>query len=369
MSYPPFDRWSIKFKPLSERKNRVVVPRDLVSPDSEGRPLSPRGAEILHEAADRIRAARSQDRPVICAFGAHAIKNGLGPVLTALMAEGWLTHLATNGAGIIHDWEIAFQGKTSEDVRENVAHGEFGIWEETGRYLNLGLLVGAWEGLGYGQSIGALIAQQGLAIPDREELRRSIEESSQRDPDRAAAAADLLGVLAAADISAGFLSVPHPCRQWSTQAAARELGIPFTGHPSIGHDIIYVHPWNNGAAIGRTGGRDFLSFAASVSRLEGGVYLSVGSAVMSPMIFEKSLSMSQNLALQRGARITNHYILVVDIAESTWDWLRDGEPPVDNPAYYLRYCKTFARMGGAMRYLQADNRDFFLGLLRELRSH
>jgi len=154
MSHPPFDRWSIRFKPLSERKNRVLVPRDLVSPDSEGRPLAARGAAILHEAADRIRAARSEDRPVICAFGAHAIKNGLGPVLTALMSEGWLTHLATNGAGIIHDWEIAFQGKTSEDVRENVTLGEFGIWEETGRYLNLGLLVGAWEGLGYGQSIG-----------------------------------------------------------------------------------------------------------------------------------------------------------------------------------------------------------------------
>jgi len=366
VSFPAFDRWAIRFKPLSDRKNKVLIPRDLVMPDAPGRQLPAAAAATLREAADRIRAARSEGRPVICAFGAHAIKNGLGPVLIALMSEGWLTHLATNGAGIIHDWEIAFQGRTSEDVRENVAHGEFGIWQETGQYINLGLLVGAYEGLGYGQSIGALIAQEGLAIPDRTELRHTAEKLLSSDPDRAAAAADLLGVLAAADIPAGFLSVPHPFRRWSAQAAARELGVPFTGHPSIGHDIIYAHPWNNGGAVGRTGGRDFLTFAASVSRLEGGVYLSVGSAVMSPMIFEKSLSMSQNLALQRGVRISNHYILVVDIAESTWDWLKDGEPPADSPAYYLRYCKTFARMGGTMRYLRADNRDFFLGLLHDL---
>ncbi len=368
MSLPPFDRRQIRFKPLADRKNKVLVPRDLVSPDSPGRPLPPSAAEILGEAADRIRTARSRGRPVICAFGAHAIKNGLGPVLIALMSEGWLTHLATNGAGIIHDWEIAFQGMTSEDVRANVARGEFGIWEETGKYLNLGLLVGAWEGLGYGQSIGSLIARQGLTIPEREELHRSAERLLMDDPDKAAAGADLLGVLDSADIPAGFLSVPHPHRQWSAQASAWGLGIPFTGHPSIDNDIIYAHPWNNGGAIGRTGGRDFLTFAASISRLDGGVYLSVGSAVMSPMIFEKSLSMSQNVALARGAAIANHYILVVDLAASAWDWLKDGEPPADNPAYYLRYCKTFARMGGTMRYLQADNRDFFLGLLHALRG-
>lgn len=368
MSFPSFNRWAIRFKPLSDRKNKVLIPQDLVMPDAPGRPLPGSATATLRETAQRIRAARSAGRPVICAFGAHAIKNGLGPVLIALMSEGWLTHLATNGAGIIHDWEIAFQGRTSEDVRENVARGEFGIWQETGQYINLGLLVGAYEGLGYGQSIGELIAQEGLRIPDREALRRTARELLSSDPDKVAAAADLLGVLEAADIPAGFLTVPHPFRLWSAQATARELGIPFTGHPSIGNDIIYAHPWNNGGAVGRTGGRDFLTFAASVSALEGGVYLSVGSAVMSPMIFEKSLSMAQNLALQRGAPITNHHIVVVDLAASPWDWLKDGEPPADNPAYYLRYCKTFARMGGTMRYLQADNRDFFLGLLQFLRG-
>jgi len=366
MSFPPFDRRSIRFRPLADRKNKVLIPRDLVRPEAAGRALPPEAAGTLREAAVRIRAARAEGKSVICAFGAHAIKNGLGPVLTALMSRGWLTHVATNGAGIIHDWEIAFQGKTSEDVRANVAHGEFGMWEETGRYINLGLLVGAYEGMGYGQSIGALIANEGLAIPDVEELCRSAERLLQEDPDRAAAAADLLGVLIAAGIPAGFLKIPHPFRQWSVQGAALGLGLPFTGHPSVGHDTIYAHPWNSGAAVGRTGARDFLAFASSVSRLEGGVYLSVGSAVMSPMIFEKALSMAQNVALQRGEPIRNHYILVVDIAKAPWDWLRDGEPPADNPAYYLRYCKTFARMGGTMRYLTADNRDFFLALLHEL---
>ena len=123
---------------------------------------------------------------------------------------------------------------------------------------------------------------------------------------------------------------------------------------------------NHGAAIGRTALRDFLSFAHSVGSLEGGVYLSVGSAVMSPMIFEKALSMAQNLRLQKGKRMNRHFILVVDLARSTWDWARRGEPPSSNPAYYLRYCKTFSRMGGTMRYLSADNRDFLPALYREL---
>ncbi len=110
----------------------------------------------------------------------------------------------------------------------------------------------------------------------------------------------------------------------------------------------------------------FSLFAKSVSNLEDGVYLSVGSAVMSPMIFEKSLSMSQNIEIQHGGHIDNHYMLIVDLAESDWDWDKDGEPPMDNPAYYLRYCKTFNRMGGEMQYLTADNRDFLLALYQKL---
>jgi hypothetical protein len=104
-----------------------------------------------------------------------------------------------------------------------------------------------------------------------------------------------------------------------------------------------------------------------VSRLSGGVYLSVGSAVMSPMIFEKSLSMARNIARQRGGTIEDHFMLVADLAPATWDWASAGEPPVDSSAYYLRYCKTFSRMGGTLRYLSVDNRDLLLGLRRRLR--
>jgi hypothetical protein len=363
-----FDRGALRFKPLAERKNLVFFPRDAVFPDAEPRALRGESAAILREASGRIRQARSGGRPVICAFGAHAIKNGLGPVLQGLIADGWITHLATNGAGIIHDWEIAFQAATSEEVGANVPRGEFGAWDETCRYLNLGLLVGAWRGLGYGQSIGALIAEEGLEIPNAEELRDEAGRLLHDDPERAAAAADLLSALERHAIHGGPMRVPHPHRRFSVQATAYERGVPFTGHPMIGHDIIYEHPLNSGAAVGRTALRDFLRFAEAVSRLEGGVYLSVGSAVMSPMIFEKSLSMAQNLAARENKRIENHFILVVDLAESSWDWQRDGEPPATSPAYYLRYCKTFSRMGGTMRSLRADNRDFFLSLLRALRE-
>jgi hypothetical protein len=136
----------------------------------------------------------------------------------------------------------------------------------------------------------------------------------------------------------------------------------------FGHDIIYAHPLNHGAAVGRGAERDFLRFAASISELEGGVYLSVGSAVMSPMIFEKSLSMGRNLARQRGTRIEGFALVVVDLSPVAWDWQRSGEPPPQDPAYYVRYLKTFSRMGGELSYIQADNRDFLLALCRELGS-
>jgi hypothetical protein len=366
MTFPFLDRRKLRLKPLSERKNKVQFPRDAVDPSAAPRVLSAGAAALLPEVVERIRAARTSGKPVMCAFGAHTIKNGLGPVLIRLIRDGWITHLATNGAGIIHDWELAYQGRTSEDVRENVRRGEFGTWEETGRFINIALLVGAWRGFGYGQSVGALIADQGLDLPSAKELVEEIPRLLDTEPVRAAAAADLLSAVKEFGLPAGRMKVPHPFSEYSAQAAAWSAGVPFTGHPMIGHDIIYAHPLNSGAAVGRTALTDFLVYAEGVSRLDGGVYLSIGSAVMSPMIFEKSLSMVRNIALQAGRTIENHYILVVDIAESAWDWTRDGEPPMTDPAYYLRYCKTFSRMGGTMRYMQADNRDFLLALAQSL---
>ncbi len=367
MEYRELDRAGLRQLPLAERENRVDIRRDAVPADARPAPTPPAEAAVLDETAARIRRARDNGRPVMLAFGAHTIKNGLGPVLIDLVERGWLTHLATNGAGIIHDWEFAYLGQSSEDVRANVAAGRFGLWEETGRLVNLALLVGAWEGRGYGEAVGAFIEEGGLRVPGTAELEAAVTAPGVPQPDRAAAAADLLTRLRACGIPAGRMQVEHPFRAYSVQAAAYRLGVPFTGHPMIGHDIIYTHPVSHGAAIGRAAERDFLRFAAGVARIEGGVYLSVGSAVMSPMIFEKSLSMARNLAQQEGRTIRDLFMAVVDLAPASWDWERDGEPPPDHAAYYLRYGKTFNRMGGVMRYLCLDNREFLLGLSARLR--
>jgi len=365
MPYPQFDRFAVRMEPLASRASKKEIERSHVPPDRPPGELSAAVRETIAETADRIRRARTHGRPVMLAFGAHTIKNGLGPVLARLMEGGWLTHLATNGAGIIHDWEFAYQGKTGEDVEAMVREGRFGNWQETGFLINLALNVGVWEGRGYGESVGALIHGEGLAIPPAEGLEAAAFGSLRTDPEKAAAAADLLGVVRRFQLRPGRLSVPHPWKRFSAQAAAFRLGVPFTGHPMFGHDIIYNHPMNHGACLGRAAQRDFLTFAEGVSRIDGGVYLSVGSAVMSPMIFEKSFSMAQNLAIQRGTHIDNHFILVADLAETAWDWSR-GEPPETDPAYYLRYNKTFSRMGGTIRRLKADNRDVLLSLLQAL---
>lgn len=369
MPYPKFDRNKLKIKRLSDRENKVYIARDHVPIDRLPQALTRSGQQLIDKTVSRIRKSREMNRPVMLAFGAHTIKNGMGPTLIALITEGWVTHLATNGAGIIHDWEFAYQGESSEDVRKNVHLGQFGIWDDTGFYINLALVVGAYEGLGYGESVGKMVHLEGLDIPELSMLYDFARESMTNDPGRAAAAIDLAGVINHFNLSPGFMEIPHPYKSYSVQGNAYRLSIPFTGHPMFGHDIIYTHPMNHGAAIGRTAENDFLSYAHNVSNLEGGVYMSVGSAVMSPMIFEKSLSMAQNMEIQRGSHIDNHYILVVDLAEAEWDWNKDGEPPVDNPAYYLRYCKTFHRMGGEMHYLTADNRDFLLALHRGLNGN
>jgi hypothetical protein len=366
MPYPKLDRDLLDVKKLSGRKNKVYIEKDQVPVTRKPAHLSEMGQQLIEKTAGRIRLAREMKKSVMLTFGAHTIKNGMAPTLIALMEEGWVTHLSTNGAGIIHDWEFSFQGKSSEDVRENVELGQFGIWDSTGFYINLALIVGAYEGLGYGESVGKMISLEGLQIPELSGLQLEAIQNIKTNPDHAAAAIDLAGVIQKFKLQAGFMSIPHPFKKYSVQARAYELGIPFTGHPMFGHDIIYNHPMNHGAAIGRVAQNDFLSFAKSVSNLDYGVYMSIGSAVMSPMIFEKALSMSQNLIIQKGGHIDNHYMLIVDLAKSDWDWNTNGEPPMDNPAYYLRYCKTFNRMGGEMHYLTADNRDFLLAIYQEL---
>ncbi len=363
------DRSQLRLHPLELRPNRVRAETDFYRLDAAGPVLTSAQLAIIADMAARIRRARSRGKPVILAFGAHTIKNGLAPLLIELMQRKWVTLLATNGAGVIHDWEFAYQGASSEDVRAHVADGRFGLWDETGRYLNLAILCGAGAGIGYGESVGQLIETESLFLPAADTLLETIGHAgdSATAAFRAAAAADLLEVIRRFDLPTGRWQVPHPHKVYSAQAAAYRLGIPFTAHPMIGHDIIYTHPYNRCAAIGRTAEQDFLTFAGQVADIEHGVYLSVGSAVMSPMIFEKSMSMAQNLAHQRGTPIRDPFIGVVDLAESGWDWSQ-GEPPQDSPEYYLRACKSFARMGGRMVYLSMDNRIFLPALYHALRE-
>jgi hypothetical protein len=360
-----FDRDRLYIRSLNERLNKLSF-TDILP--IEFRPVMEiaETAARIKKTAKRIKEARSRSKPVIMAFGAHTIKNGLALFLIEMMRKGWVTHLATNGAGIIHDWEFAYQGKTSEDVRTNVSEGKFGIWNETGFYIGLALLAGAWEDLGYGESVGKMISREKLVLPCLEELYKEAGECMVTNPERASSAIELAAAIKKWGLVPGALEIKHPYRSCSVQAAAYELGIPFTGHPMIGHDIIYTHPALSGSAAGRTAMNDFLSFVESVSMIDGGVYLSMGSAVMSPMIFEKSLSMAQNVAISNKQHIENHYMLVVDLAPSAWDWKKHGEPPAGDPSYYLRYCKTFSRMGGEFSYLQADNRDFLASLYHEL---
>lgn len=365
MSPPPFDRNRLTFYPLAERENRVRIEAAAAAPSHAPGSLPELTRAVIDETVDRLEAARACGASRMLVFGAHAIKNGLGPVLAHLIESGWITHLATNGAGIIHDWEFAFLGASSEHVAANVAEGKFGAWRETGEWINLAIAVGAYRGLGYGASIGALVEDEGLDVPTVEELHETIVSHAVSDPAHAAAAADLLDVVTQSDVVGGRHDVPHSYKRFGLQAAAYRLGVPLTGHPMIGHDIIYLHPMNRCAAVGRTAERDFLQFVSSVSNLENGVYISLGSAVMSPMVFEKSLSMARNLAHQEGRRIDTPFMAIVDLAASNWDW-RNGEPPEDRPEYYLRFNKSFSRMGGTMRYAQADNRDFLLGLVERL---
>ena len=362
-----FDRYSMQLYPLAERINKVNIKRDSISPESIPSPISRSTEQRIDTIADEIIQAKSKGSSVILAFGAHTIKNGLGELLAVLVEDGWISHLATNGAGVIHDWEFSYQGSSSEDVRENVQKGQFGTWEETGFYINLALMDGAYRGFGYGEAVGAMISREGISIPPQESLNDTIKNNTGQIPLwRRAAAADYLELIQKEGISSGLMKIKHPCKRYSIQSRAFNHGIPFTSHPMFGHDIIYTHHANRGAAVGRCAERDFLSYAKSVSELEGGVYLSIGSAVMSPMIFEKSLSMARNTAQKNGKDIRNCSIHVIDLQEETWDWSK-GEPPADNPAYYLRFMKTFNRMGCKTDYTSIDNRDFLLHLYRKLK--
>ena len=361
----PIDLTKVKVYPLAQRKSLSSIDKLLVDPDQPAQPCAPEIGKTIENCVEKIVAARKRDAGVILMYGAHLIKNGAMPIIISLIERGWITHLATNGAGTIHDWELAFLGRTEESVRQNVATGTFGTWDEPGRFIHLTLLAGALQNEGYGRSLGRFIVENGVTLPSVESLQKLLRDEPTHP--LAPARAELLQAMLIHKLSAGRIEVKHSWADTCILAQAFRHNIPLTVHPGIGYDIISNHPIFNGAAIGRAAGLDYKVFGSAVEKLDGGVVLSVGSAIMAPQVFEKSISCVNNLRLQSGRSIVrDHTIYVVDIQDGgNWDWSK-GEPPKDNPAYYLRFCKSFARMGGEMRYVQSDNVMFLHNLLHML---
>ena len=254
-SVPPLDFTSLNTYSLHERHSKVTV-ADFAQPVRPGLTVRELIASLPQQLAgkdfpelvERIAAAVSTKRPVLVGMGAHVIKVGLAPILIDLMERGIISALALNGAGIIHDAEIAMVGRTSEEVASVLGAGAFGAAKETGEVLNQAINQGAQEGIGLGEAVGnALLRQQ------------------------------------------------FPFNSQSLLAQARRLGIPVTVHVAMGTDIIHIHPDANGAAIGQCSHHDFRVFCRLVSGLEGGVYLNLGSAVLLPEVFLKALTVVRNL--------------------------------------------------------------------------
>jgi hypothetical protein len=305
--YPQFDRSRIRLKPVSERQHDMTL--DEVLP--LGPPAEPYVHEEFGQLVDCIVTARAASRPVILMMGAHPIKLGLSRFLMDLVERGIVTLLATNGAGLIHDFELAWFGGTTESVARYIRDGQFGLWQETGRLNDLASKA-AKRGEGMGEIVGRTICEEGAPHVDS-----------------------------------------------SLAAAAWRAGVPFTSHVGIGNDIIHPHANCDGAAWGRASYTDFLIFAHAISHLEGGVFLNVGTAVMGPEVYLKALSMARNVAASEGREIRRFTTAVFDLADLPTDW-RQGTPSKEHPQYYYRPWKTLlirtVADGGTSYYFCGDHR-------------
>lgn len=341
-----FDKSKIKTKSLVDRESKSDIEQISIKPKLNEIEIR-KDIKEINRIAEVIVFAKNNKKPIIISFGAHLVKNGLGLLIRKMIEERYITHLATNGASAIHDWEFAYQGKSEEDVEKYVNKGQFGIWEETGKYENLALIIGAHKNKGYGESIGELIHKDKLIIPN--DLKNE--------------------KLTLYSIKPGEIIVNHPFKDYSIFECAFKNNIPITVHPGFGYDIIYTHPLNDGASIGKTAEIDFLRFVKSVSKLEGGIYISIGSSIMSPMIFEKAISISRNVSLQENKEIKDFMIVINDITNNNWDFSIKKEPNKDSPEYYHRLSKSFKRMGSReMCYIQNDNREFLLNLYKAIKE-
>ncbi len=352
--YEQLDLTKLNVLPLRERKSMATVEetlQDVTTPPPEVDEFT---GKLIDRCVRDIDAAIRRKAAVMFIYGAHLIKNGGQTFLCQMMDRGWVSHLATNGAGIIHDWEFTFFGQSTECVRSNVATGTFGTWDETGRHIQLALLLGGVRGYGFGQALGKYTYEDGGTIPEPADIEKLLRDEPSHP--LASARADLLHAIRSNALAPGPLMAFHKYRNTSPLAQAIRHEVPFTVHPGIGYDIYTNHPMFNGGVVGRGAGADFKVFSNSVDNLDGGVVLNIGTAIMGPQVFEKSLSCVNNLRLNNGREVVkDHSIYIIDLQDGGgWDW-SEGEPPKENPAYYLRFCKTYARMGGAMNYVQCDN--------------
>ena len=254
----PISLENIKGYPLKERASKVGI-KDMATPWEPGLSMRdwlkrlPRilAAQEFREVLGLIRVAVSNQRVVLLGMGAHPIKVGLGPLIIQLMEQGVLSGIAMNGACIIHDSELAIAGHTSEDVASGLAHGSFGMAEDTAAFLNQAAREAAAKGWGLGRTVGALLVEG-----------------------------------------------KFPYNDYSILARAHELDVPVTVHVAIGTDIIHCHPSMDGASVGESSYMDFRLFCSMVSRLEKGVFINLGSAVIIPEVFLKALSVVRNLGHQ-----------------------------------------------------------------------
>lgn len=258
--YKQFQVESLRDYPLASRRSKVNV-ADLGAPLQEDslssffRSLPNQlAARDLRQLSQRLREARDKGRAIVWGLGGHVIKVGLSRVLIDLMSRGFVTALASNGSGLIHDFELAWCGSTSEEVEEQLRSGDFGMARETGELLNRAINVGTAQGKGIGESVGEFL---------------------QENPPR--------------------------YRELSLFAEAHRREIPFTVHVAIGTDIIHNHPLASGEALGKGSQVDFRILTEQVSHLnDGGVYLNVGSAVILPEVFLKAVSLVRNAGLPLG---------------------------------------------------------------------
>jgi hypothetical protein len=273
--FPPLDLSKVRTYPLDTRPSKVAAAalgRPLPAGSSFGAFLASLpailAAKDLRSIAAEIASRRQQGRTIALGMGAHPIKVGLSPLVIDLMEGGLLHAVALNGAGVIHDFELACHGETSEDVASHLRDGRFGMARETGEFVNVAITDAAKEGWGLGLGVGRAINRAGLA-----HARLSI------------------------------------------LAAAERLGVPATVHVAVGTDIIHMHPSADGAAIGATSLADFRTLAAVAAEMDGGVFLNLGSAVIIPETFLKALNLARNV----GARVEN--LLTVDM-----DFIRHYRP-------------------------------------------